>query len=128
MDKPRHFEIRERCAFFRPEGESSLKEAVQLVSMAIRFCGDQKIQRLLVNVTALSGLQIPEVLDRYALAEQFASVAAPGMKLVLVAKAEMIDARKFGVTVARNRGLMANVFSGEGDALAWLMAENCHEL
>jgi hypothetical protein len=33
----------------------------------------------------------------------------------------MVDPDKFEVTVARNRGLMGNVFDSEQDALRWLL-------
>ena len=33
----------------------------------------------------------------------------------------MLDPDRFGITVARNRGLFANVFTSETEALAWLL-------
>jgi preprotein translocase subunit YajC len=38
----------------------------------------------------------------------------------MVARAEMIDPKKFGVTVAANSGLVGDVFESEEKALAWL--------
>jgi hypothetical protein len=32
----------------------------------------------------------------------------------------LIDPARFGVTLARNRGLMLDVFTSEAEALAWL--------
>jgi hypothetical protein len=40
----------------------------------------------------------------------------------MVARAEMIDPEKFGVTVAANRGLVSNIFTTELEARAWLHA------
>ena len=40
----------------------------------------------------------------------------------MVARAEMIDPNKFGVTVAANRGLVSNIFTTETEARAWLNA------
>jgi hypothetical protein len=40
----------------------------------------------------------------------------------MVARAEMIDPQKFGVTVAALRGLVSNVFTTEVEARAWLDA------
>jgi hypothetical protein len=34
----------------------------------------------------------------------------------------MIDQQHIGVIVARNRGLRANVFATEGEALVWLLS------
>jgi hypothetical protein len=41
----------------------------------------------------------------------------------MVARAEMIHPHKFGVTVARNRGLVSNIFPTESEARAWLDAK-----
>jgi hypothetical protein len=41
----------------------------------------------------------------------------------MVARAELIDPQKFGVTVSANRGLVSNIFTTEGEALAWLDAK-----
>jgi hypothetical protein len=38
----------------------------------------------------------------------------------MVARAEMIDPEKFGVTVAAMRGLASNIFATEAEARAWL--------
>ena len=51
-----HLEILEGYCRFRPRGEASLVEAVALVTNAIAFCRDQKIPKLLVNVTGLTQL------------------------------------------------------------------------
>ena len=40
----------------------------------------------------------------------------------MVARAEMIDPQKFGVTVAENLGLITDVFTLQAEALAWLRA------
>jgi hypothetical protein len=38
----------------------------------------------------------------------------------LVVRPELIDSERFGVIVARNRGLVCDVFTAEADAVAWL--------
>ena len=40
--------------------------------------------------------------------------------MAVVAPSELIDAEKFGVTVARNNGLLADIFTSEQEALLWL--------
>jgi len=62
-------------------------------------------------------------MDRYSMGAQFAASAKFGLKVVLVAPPEVIDPNRFGVTVARNRGLDSNVFSSEAEAIAWLLAQ-----
>jgi hypothetical protein len=45
------------------------------------------------------------------------------VQLAMVIHAEMIDPEKFGILVARNSELNADVFSQETEALAWLQNE-----
>jgi hypothetical protein len=52
----------------------------------------------------------------------WADEASGGVRLAMVARAEMIDPEKFGVTVAANRGLVSNIFTTELEARAWLDA------
>ena len=52
----------------------------------------------------------------------WAEEARGSLRLVMVARAEMIDPRKFGVTVAANRGLESNIFPTEAEARDWLDA------
>jgi len=122
MTKPEHFEIHEQYASYRPVGDHSVRAAIELVTTVIAYCSKNGISRLLVNGGGLTGLGEIQVLDRYFLGEKFASAAAPGMRVVLVVDAKYIDTNKFGVTVAVNRWLQAEVFSDERVALAWLLA------
>lgn len=118
---PRHFEVLTDHARFVPVGRFSLLEAIDLISAAIRFAAEQDIRRLLVNITGLVGLGDLDTFDRYFLNAQFAKDSKRGMKLAMVARPELIDRDKFGVTVARNRGLNANIFSEEREAMEWLL-------
>jgi hypothetical protein len=54
------------------------------------------------------------------MATEWASIAR-GLRLAVVARAELIDPERFGITVARNRGLSANVFTSEAEAIDWLL-------
>ena len=121
MDIPEHFEMAEGYACHRPVGQVSLQEAIDLISRAIAFSRDHQIRRLLVNATGLTGFEPPGTWERFWLATQFAEAARSAVKVALVTRAEMIDPQRFGVTVARNRGLLAQVFTSEGEAWAWLL-------
>jgi hypothetical protein len=46
------------------------------------------------------------------------------VQLSLVVRPEMIDPEKFGITVARNAGMNADVFPAEPEALAWLLGDS----
>jgi hypothetical protein len=121
MPAPEHFEIEADHASYGPVGEVSLDQGVALISDAIAYAAKQNIENLLVDTTGLTGFPTPNVTDRYWFARQWAAAARRGMKVVMVARPEMIDPEKFGVTVARNAGLVANVFATKEEALAWLL-------
>lgn len=110
----------EGYACYRPVGQVSFEEAVALISQAIAFACDHQVQKLFVDTTKLTGFKAPGLWDRFALAEQCARAAKSFVAVALLARPEVIDPQRFGVTVARNRGLFANVFSSEAEALSWL--------
>jgi hypothetical protein len=78
------------------------------------------VKRLLVDTTNLRGFPYPSTAERYFMGDQWASKSR-GLRLSVVARAELIDPEHFGVMVARNRGLLANVFSSEPEAIEWLL-------
>jgi hypothetical protein len=104
-----------------------LAEAAGKVIEAITFCRENKIRNLLIDTTNWTGHQSPNTLERYTWAQAFAETAGSTVKLAMVVRPEMVDPDKFEVTVARNRGLMGNVFDSEKDALAWLLGPAVHE-
>jgi hypothetical protein len=121
MSTPDGFEVTETHALYRPEKGVSIQEAFDLVGAAIEFAREHQIKRLLVDTTKLSGFQSPTAGQRFRMAELFVAKARSRVKVVLVAKKEMIDPDRIGVTVGRNRGLLLNVFDSETDALKWLL-------
>lgn len=120
MEMPDHFTIAGRRGSFRPVGDVSLDVGVELVTQAILYARAQNIRELLVNVTGLTGFDSPSIVDRFMFIEKWAHAAQGRVRMAMVARPEMIDQRKFGVTVAANRGLVADVFTTEEEAVAWL--------
>jgi len=108
------------CACYRPAGEVSLDEAVELVDRAVVFVRERRIPKLLINATGLTGFAPPSLPDRYFAARRFATSAQGIVQLALVVSAKIIDPEKFGVTVARNAGMNVDVFAAEPEALTWL--------
>jgi hypothetical protein len=113
--------VLESHASYRPVGHASFREAVDLASQVIAFCHDHAIRRLLLDSTGLTGLGSPTDSDRYYMAERFAPAAMGVVKVVIVARQDFIDPERFGMLVARNRGLRGNVFATEVEALEWLL-------
>jgi len=104
----------------RPRGECSLIEAVELINVAIAYCRERNIAKLLVNGTDLVGVPIPTLVDRFLMVEEWAQKAEGMVVVALVARAEYIHPQKFGIKVAADFGLTADVYTSEIHALAWL--------
>ena len=113
-------EVAGDCAYYRPAGKMTLDEAIELVDQTIAHVRAQRIPKLLFNSKALVGFPSPSLPTRYFAIRRFAATGQGLVQLAMVIHAEHIDPEKFGVTVARNSALNADVFSEEQEALAWL--------
>ncbi|MDX1440414.1 MAG: hypothetical protein R3284_10985, partial [Rubricoccaceae bacterium] len=51
---------------------------------------------------------------------EWAEAAHGAVRVALLARPEMLDPERFGVTVAANLGFTADAFTSEEEALAWL--------
>jgi hypothetical protein len=115
-----HMEVREGMCQFRPRGESSLVEVVDLIGEAIAFCRHRRINKLLVVSDGLLGVSIPTLVDRFLMVEEWAQAARGMVVAAIVARPEYIHPEKFGVKVAADFGFVADVFTAEADAVKWL--------
>jgi hypothetical protein len=123
MGMPKYMEIAEGYARFRPEGHVSLQEAVALIGDAIAFAHDQKVRKLLVDTTRLTGFPPPTIADRYWIAQNWAQRAKGQVIVSMVVPPEVMDPEKFEVTAATNAGQRAEVFASEAEALNWLLSQ-----
>ena len=105
---------------FRPRGQSSLVHATDIIRKAVGYCRHRSIAKLLVDGRGLTGIPIPSLVDRFLIAEEWAEEAKGMVIVALVVHAQYIHPEKFGVRVARDFGLMLDVFTAEQDALQWL--------
>jgi hypothetical protein len=121
MKTPEHFEMIDAYSSYRLSGHGSLADAARKVIDAIAFAREQGIRRLLIDTTKWTGHEKPDTLERFHFAQVFTGVARSAVKLAMVVRPELMDPRKFEVTVATNRGMNGNVFDSEKDALAWLL-------
>jgi hypothetical protein len=118
---PEYFSVENGYAAFRPKGQFTFNQAVKAVDEAVAFCRDNKIRGLLVDITGMAGFPPPNTSERFQFATQWASTAGGSVILSIVSPPEMIDYEKIGITIARNRGLAAEVFTMEPDAIDWLV-------
>ena len=103
-------------------GHGPLEEAAGKVLEVITYAREQGIRKLLIDATKWTGHAIPDTLERYQWTAAFAEASQSAVKVAMVLVPEMIDPEKFGVKVARNRGMLVDVFDCEKQALAWLLA------
>ncbi len=121
MSPPEHFEVNDDYARFRPVGAVSFESGLQLLREAIIYSRKNRLRKLLINVTNLTGFTPPTTLERLTLGKQIAEDGMSAVRIAMVAQEEMLDPRRFGVTVARNRGLITNAFACEEEAVRWLL-------
>ena len=93
-----------------------------MITGAIALCRAQDVEKLLVDVTGLSGYAVPTLDDRYWMAQDWAHAAQGRVIVAVVALPEFIDAKKFGVKAAADAGLKGDVFTKTAHAEAWLLA------
>ena len=117
---PGPLDVVDGVASFRPRGRYSLVEAVSLASSAIAYCRDRGVTRLLIDGTALTGVAIPTLVDRFLMVEEWAHQANGVVVVALVTLPEYIHPEKFGVKVALDFGLVCDVYASEGAARTWL--------
>lgn len=81
------------------------------------------IGALLVDITGMTGFPPPSTTERFVFATRWAATAGGKVIASFLSRPELIDPEKIGMTMANNRGLRANVFTEEFDAVAWLLSE-----
>jgi hypothetical protein len=119
-----NFEVVGDCVCYRPVGQVTLDEAATLVDQAVACARDRRIPKLLLNAKGLTGFRSPTLPERYFFVRRWAATAQGLVQMALVIRAEMIDPEKFGMTVARNSGMTADVFPEEPEALDWLLGQS----
>jgi len=107
-------------AVFRPSGPISPEQAAARITAAIALAREQQVPKLLIEMSGWGRMRSPSVTERYFFVQEWARAAPRGFRMALVAPAELIDPKKFGATVARNSGLLADIFTSEHEAIQWL--------
>jgi hypothetical protein len=115
-----NLEIGAGIARFRPAGPSTLVSAVELIASVIAHCRENGIARLLVDTTALEGIAIPSLVDRFLMIEEWAREADGRVAVAVVARPEYMHPTKFGVQVATDMGMVFDVYATEAEATRWL--------
>ena len=117
-----HFEQLGSRGFYRPVGQVSFEQAVEMIAEGIRAARELGLADLIANTTGLTGFTPPSVFARHSMALKWAQSAGSLLRVAVVARVELIDPQKIGVLMYQNRGGNGEVFTNETDALAWLDA------
>ena len=120
MRIPKYLSLENNLAVYRPVGECSFDQAVDMVDGAIAYCKANNIRGLLVDVTGLTGFPSPSTAQRFQFATKWSGTADGSIFLAVVAPPELIDPDQIGVTMLSNRGLQSKVSTNDADALEWL--------
>jgi hypothetical protein len=118
-----HFSYESNYACYRPVAEVDLTQAIDMVDRALRLCSEDHVAGLLVDIRQLTGFTQPSPTERYWFTKKWAETADGKVTLVMISRPELMDPERIGVTMARNRGLIADVFIDESDAVKWLLNE-----
>ena len=117
---PDDFEMRGDVAIWRPRGRATLADAADAITAAVARARARGIRKLVAVTLAITGIAPPDTTERFTFATAWARAAGGLVALAIVARVELIDPKRFGVLVATNRGLVADVFDSEEAALHWL--------
>ena len=107
---------------YRPRGEASAGQLVDLIAAALKFASDKQLSEIIVNVTDMYGFDAPGPAFRRWAVRRWAETAENSICVAMVARYEHICPEKTGLLVAAEQGLAANIFETEADAILWLDA------
>jgi hypothetical protein len=116
------FEIVATRGFYHPVGRVTFEQGVELITKALLRARALGLDDIVVNITGLSGFEVPGVFERYDMVTKWVKCVRTFLRVAFVAQREHIDSQKIGMLIAQNRGLSADVFASEAAALAWLDA------
>ncbi len=96
-------------------------QAAQAVTAAIAEACARGWRKLLIEITAGPGFAAPSLAMRAEMTRDWAAAAQGRVIVAMVCPIEFIDPHRFGVSMARNFGMVANVFVDEASARDWLL-------
>jgi hypothetical protein len=110
-DAPDGFSQRDGYGLYRLAGEHTFDDTIDGIDTALSYCCDQEVERLLVDISEVTGFPPPTVAQRFEFATRWAATAAGRVKLAIIAPESLIDPEKIGTTMANNRGLVSDAFT-----------------
>lgn len=114
------YEVVGQFARFRLAGAQKLEDGVHQITDAIVRTKDSGLDKLLVDITGITGVEPPSVETRYWLMSEWSQAGRGSVRVALVTRPEFIAPDRFAVIFGMNRGFISNVFESEDRALEWL--------
>lgn len=109
------------------KGFFDLNESAAIFREAFAMADRMELSKVLVHFVEVLG--VPTTTQRFELATKIAKAysnrkPARFLLVAMLLRPEALDPKRFGETVARNRGMAARVTDDEAEALAWLNSES----
>ncbi|MDE2053776.1 MAG: hypothetical protein KGI62_03715 [Xanthomonadaceae bacterium] len=121
------FEVDGEVARFRLAGEQVLESGVRQIADAIVRTREVGLDKLLIDITAITGVEPPGMDMRYWLMGEWAKAGRSSVRAAIVVRREFIDPDRIGVIAGMNAGFISNVFETEAQALDWLLGRRGRE-
>ena len=115
------FEVVGEVARFRLTGQQEMEDGVRQIAEAIAHTKATGLDKLLVDIRSITGVEPPGIATRHWLMGEWAREGRGSVRVAFVVRPEFIDPDRFGVIVGRNAGFVSNVFESEEPALDWLL-------
>lgn len=119
MDLQIDIEFQGKVLLVTASGSAALEASVRLLKRAFDAAKEKEVHKILVNTVAVTGAL--STFERYTLGVEvvkYLRLREMNPRVAFVGKPPTMDG--FGVRVAQNRNLTAEVFSSQEEALNWL--------
>lgn len=98
-----------------------LQSGAHQIADAIVRTKQSGLENLLVDLTAIAGVEPPTLDMRYWLMDLWARAGRSAVRVAMVARPEFMHADRIGVAAGLNQGFISSVFETEKQALDWLL-------
>jgi hypothetical protein len=121
MTVPADLTIEDGMAILRFTGEQAMSRAAERVTEALIYARENGIRQLLADALTATFIGESAPAAIYFRVQEWARAADGFVKLALLfPQSGRPETRSFGLTVAANSGLIAEIFHSEAEAREWL--------
>lgn len=117
---PSSFEVLGDIACFSVSGEQDFVDGVHQITDAILRTRARGLDKLLVDISGITGVEPPSVEMRFWLMDEWARAGRGAVRLALVTRPEFMSEDRFGVAFGMNQGFISGLFETRERALDWL--------